>query len=294
MTHSELFPTVTKIKGDRETDTIKKISNTKWNYIIDLSCYYPESLKSVLKSVESLDKYIFISTCSVYDNENNDAFLRNEQSKTLHCDSFQKTDRNPKTYGNRKAECERLLETSGLPYVILRPALVFGNYDPTDRLYYWLYQVRTMDTLLLPEMGERLFSTTFVSDLVEAIIRSIEQDVNLEICNVITKPQTSIKQIVDLAREFLQTNFKIISASSNFLKEHNISQWMDMPLWIDGDQFTFTNQKMKDGLGMKVTDFRAAIGQTIEYYKRLNWPEPKYGLTDLKRQSLIEKLEHDS
>ena len=31
--------------------------------------------------------------------------------------------------------------------------MVYGPYDPTDRLYYWLHQVKCMDELLLPDNG---------------------------------------------------------------------------------------------------------------------------------------------
>ena len=149
-THANLFPTVSKLKGDRETKDIQQIADRNWDVVIDLSCYYPDALNSALNAIKQVEKYIFVSTCSVYDNAHTHTRLRNEKSEILGCSAAQKVDRSPETYGNRKAECERILRDSGLPYVILRPALVYGKYDPTDRLYYWMYQVNMMDTLLLP------------------------------------------------------------------------------------------------------------------------------------------------
>lgn len=289
-TYSYLFPEINKIKGDRETNEIRQITGKNWNYVIDLSCYYPNSLERVLNSIGSLEKYIFISTCSVYENENNYTILRNEQSKILTCSSEQKTDRNPETYGNRKAECEQILKKSGFPYVILRPALVYGKYDPTDRLYYWLYQIKMNNVLLLPENGERLFSTTYVSDLVSAIIQSLKSDVQSEIYNVITHPKTSIKQIIDLASQSIKNNNSIVNGSVEFLKQNGINQWTDMPLWINGDHFTYTNKKLKEDLGIKITDFKISLLKTIEYYDNLNWQEPKYGMTESKRQGLVKKI----
>ena len=288
-THSKLFPTVSKIKGDRETDDIKQIETTKWNYVIDLSCYFPDSLKNALDSLNNLDKYIFISTCSVYDNENNLTLLRNEESKILSCNSDQKTDRTTESYGNRKAECERILNDSGLSFAILRPALVFGKYDPTDRFYYWLYQIKRMNILLLPENGERIFSTTYVSDLVETIIQSLEQNSSSGVYNVITNPKTSISQLVAHARQVLKSDFSIINSSAEFLKKNNVAQWIDMPLWINGDHFTYSNKKFTEELGIKTTDFKKAIENTIHYFDNLNWPEPNYGMTEIIRQKLIIK-----
>ena len=66
-TQPNLFSGVKKIKGDRETEDIRQIAREHWDYVIDLSCYYPAALSSVLEQLQiSPKRYIFISTCSVY------------------------------------------------------------------------------------------------------------------------------------------------------------------------------------------------------------------------------------
>ena len=131
-THAELFPQVNKIKGDRETESIEQIVEGNWDAVVDLSCYFPAALENTLKALTKESKYIFVSTCSVYDNEMDRSILKNETAPVLSCSAQQRSDRSAASYGNRKAECERLLMDSGMPYVILRPSLVFGTYDPTD------------------------------------------------------------------------------------------------------------------------------------------------------------------
>lgn len=291
LNNSTLFPELNKIKGDRETDDIKQISTQSWNYVIDLSCYYPHVLNSTISALKQVDQYVFISTCSAYNNEDKKGFLKKEQADLLSCNVEQQTDRNPESYGNRKAECERILGLSGISHTILRPALVFGKYDPTDRLYYWLYQVKKCNTLLLPDKGERLFSTTYCKDLVETIIKSMSSAHNSETLNVISNPTTSIAQIVNIAKQYLKQGFFIVDAPQNFLQENNINQWIDMPLWINGDHFTYSNQKLKEALRINPTNFSSAIEQTIAYYDHLNWPEPTYGLNEQTKQALIKKLE---
>ena len=70
--------------------------------------------------------------------------MRDETAPILNCTIDERTDRTPASYGNRKAECERILMNSTQDYIMLRPALVYGAYDHTDRFYYWLYQVQHM------------------------------------------------------------------------------------------------------------------------------------------------------
>ena len=121
-TNQHLFTDTKKIKGDR--NTINNQSFTEFNYdlIVDLSCYYPDQLKQTLKYVpRSLSNYIFISTCSVYDNEIDQSELRDETATLLSCNEEEAKDSTAQTYGKRKVACEKILMNSSINYSILRP-----------------------------------------------------------------------------------------------------------------------------------------------------------------------------
>lgn len=289
-TQNNLFPDVKRIKGDRETADINQISAKHWDYVIDLSCYYPDALTNTLNSLQGKHvKYVFISTCSVYSNENEALRSKSEEAEILECDDTERIDRTTQSYGNRKAECERILHQSGMDYVILRPALVFGPHDHTDRFYYWLHQVHTNDTVLLPENGKRTFSMTYVNDLVDVMIQSLNLDRSPKVYNVITFPESSIEQIVECASLILEKRLNRIHASADFLKENNIEQWTDMPLWINGDHFTFSNERVIEDFMFKPTELFESVKETLEYHKTLGWHKPKYGITQETMQGLLQK-----
>ncbi len=290
-TASELFPDVSKIKGDRETADIKQISNTDWDFVIDISCYYPEALRLALSQISpSTKNYIFISSCSAYDNTNYKEPMKCEETPLLECSKLQRVDRTPGSYGNRKAECERILIASGINHTILRPALVYGRYDSTDRFYYWLYQVQKNSTLLLPNSGKSKFSTTYVKDLVQAILTSISCDVKNTAFNVITTPETSIKLITDTASRLLDKNPILQNADSEFLKSHEVSEWTDMPLWIDGDFFTYSNQRACAHLSLMPTKFKSSVQETVHHFESKNWPTPEYGMDEKRKADLLKRI----
>ncbi|MGH1384818.1 NAD-dependent epimerase/dehydratase family protein [Kordia sp.] len=290
-TQADLFPDVKKIKGDRETNDVSQIKNEDWDYVIDVSCYYPDSLVNVLDSLKgSLKKYILVSTCSVYDEVNDQTPMRAETGKVLNCTNEERTDRTNASYGNRKAECERILVNSNHKYTIFRPSLVYGPYDHTDRLYYWLYQVQTNKTLLLPDFGEKLFSITYVHDLVNAIINALKSDVS-GIYNVTTALETSIKEIVEYAEKLLDKTAKTKNAAPSFLNENNVEQWTDMPLWLDGDYFSYDNQQLKNDFDFQLTNYEESLKNTIAYYETLNWHKPIYGMSEKTKIGLLEKLD---
>jgi 2'-hydroxyisoflavone reductase len=293
-THPDLFPTITHIAGDRNNiEDVEELFTQNWDCIIDVSCYYPEQLRLVLSGIDQkLSNYIFISTCSVYDNTGNPENLRNESAPTLPCSLAQETDQRTDSYGNRKAECERILKKSGLPHTIFRPALIYGTYDPTDRLYYWLYQVKTQKQLLLPEKGERIFSMTYIQDLVQSIHRSLHTSATNKVYNCISNPKTSILEIVKQTEIIMNRKVERINVPAPFLKNKGVAQWFGIPLWLNTDAFTFSSRALRDELKVEPTPFTKALAETIEYYNHLEpgYHSPKYGIKDSLKNQLIQEL----
>ncbi|MCB0707474.1 MAG: NAD-dependent epimerase/dehydratase family protein [Saprospiraceae bacterium] len=291
LTNPNLFPLVHKIRGDRNTNDIQLIGSKKWDYIVDLSCYFPNSIANLLKTInQNIKRYIFISTCSVYDNQIDKSFLRGEDSIIHDCTQAECTDTSAATYGKRKAECERRLQKSKLPFFIIRPSLVYGRYDNTDRFYYWLYQVKKQKEILIPNDGAQPFSVTFVDDLISCIIQMLKKDGGSDVYNVTTTPTLSISKIVDTASKILDRNPAPHYAKSEFLHKEQIKEWVDLPLWLDCDYFTYANSKLTRNLNFKVTDFEVSLKLAIDYYDQLNWPVPSYGLSDQRKMHLISTL----
>ena len=290
-TQIDLFPKIKKIKGDRETEDINQIAKENWDFVIDVSCYYPNWIRDTLKYLNvNLEKYILVSTCSVYDNDSNPSTLKDEQAEILACNSRQRVDKTVETYGNRKAECERILQNSEVNYLILRPSLVYGKYDHTDRFYYWLYQIKHNEVLLLPDNGERQLSLTYVHDLIDSIVETLSNNIQNDIYNVVSTSKTNIKEIVQYGIEVLNSKNQLVNAEPEFLKKNKVSQWFDMPLWIDSDFFTFNNQKYINAFEFKPTRFKESIKETIEYYEGLGWVKPKCGMTEKMKVELLDKI----
>lgn len=289
-TGGDLFPNLPRITGDRQSSEIEEIRGD-WDVVIDLSCYFPSELESTLTQLDpARTKYIFVSSCSAYKPQFNST-LHGESSALRSCSEEEAKQDKPETYGGRKAACELILGRSDFKHAILRPALVYGKYDHTDRLYYWLHQVKLKDQLIVPEGGSPRFSITYVKDLVAAIIKLAESDVTGTF-NAISESETSIGQIVKIASENLNESPSRLTAEASFLKRQGISQWQDMPLWINGDHFTYSNEKWKAELGLEPTSMESGIRETLSFIS--DWPEPTYGMPEKRRQELIKLLNSSS
>ncbi len=287
-TNPHLFPNIKKIIGDRKTKDIQQLSSEQYDVVIDISCYYPDDLRNVLKVLKPPKRYILISSCSVY--QHSEVELKDETQPILTCIEEEGRDTTSATYGKRKAECDNILLQSNLDYIILRPSIVYGAYDYTDRFYYWLYQVQNHDPLLVPDEGRRFFSCTYVLDLTQAIMKSITIPSHNKVYNVISNTQISIGEIIKTGERLLEKSPNHINVTPQFLHNKKIAQWTEMPLWIDSDAYTYATDKLIQDFDFSYTKLSQGLQTTIEYHNQIDWSVPKYGMPETKRQILIEEL----
>lgn len=291
-TNHSLFPNCRKIIGDRKNnEDLDQLFSESWDFVIDLSCYYPKSIKTIVNKINrNLTKYIFISTCSVYEIDGFDKMLKNENAPVLQCNKIEEKNTSLDTYGKRKAACERYLTNSKLPYIIFRPSLVYGPYDYSDRLYYWIHATQSNHAFILPENGERIFSITYVDDLVNCIIQSIENSICNKIYNCISHPIMSILEIIKTSSKILKQKIKVISMDAVFLKHEKILEWFDLPLWLNTNNFTFSNDALQNEFDFTPMDFVLTIEKTIHYYLKRGFPTPCCGIDRRQQNILINKF----
>lgn len=143
-------PDVDEIHGDRNID-LHRAADRIWDAVIDTCGYRPLEAETASRLFASKGgRYLFISSISVYDvaraeDLNEDAPL---QRLPPHADATRVT---PETYGALKALCEAIVRsTFRHRATILRPGLVAGPYDPTDRFTYWPLRVDAGGEVLAP------------------------------------------------------------------------------------------------------------------------------------------------
>jgi 2'-hydroxyisoflavone reductase len=271
-TDSTLFTELKLLKGDRETDDVNQFTNQYWDCIIDLSCFFPISLEKLLENLDGkVGRYIFISTLSAYELDKNllESKIK-EDFQTLSCNESEKSDLRMSTYGKRKAECERvLLKAKWLDKIILRPSIVYGKYDNTDRFYYWLYKAKKQKTIIIPGNISDKITLTFVSDLIDIIVQSIEIKSHSTIYNVPTHKPLTLSEII----KTIEMNISLVNIDSETLIDNGFLPEENIPLWFNSS-LMLSDEKLK--LDFKIrTSFEESINHTKTYYSKMNWPEPK-------------------
>ncbi len=173
--NKDLFPDLEKIIGDRDKD-LEQLKGRKWDAVIDTCGYIPRIVeKSAEELKDSIGKYVFISTISVYKDfskpgitESSElARLGNEADETL----------NNETYGPLKTHCEeRVKKHFPDNQLIIRPGLIVGPDDYSDRFTYWPVRIQKGWRIVIPENTNYPVQFIDVRDLAEFVVKCIEEN----------------------------------------------------------------------------------------------------------------------
>lgn len=292
----DLFPEIKKIQGDRKTDDIKKIANQNWDVIIDMCGYYPNNIDTMLDALKGrVGRYVFVSTSShLQIDEENTTEPINEDLPLVECSKEQRDDPDVnKTYNEKKAECERVIESKHwLDSIIIRPALIVGQYDYSDRLYYWFYKMHTQQKILIPNLGKELSAFSDVRDLATILVKSIEVNNNYRIYNA-GSYNTSIRAFLDCIKANSKNETEYICGPPDFLKANKVEPWFGLPLWVENNAFQLDNSRIEKNFEMTFRTVEDTTQHLLDYYGNvLKWSKPlKHGgISDAKEKELIELI----
>ena len=280
-TNPGLFPEADKLVGDRETGDLAALKKGEWDAVIDTSGYTPGKVEQTAELLKGrINRYIFASSISVYKE-----FLTGEAhegDETGHLANSETEEVNGETYGPLKALCEQKLEEI-LPGEVLsiRPGLIVGPDDTTDRFTYWVKRFSEGGNVLVPGSKERVIQWIDVRDLAQWIILMTEEKES-GVYNV-TGPRQgySMKEFVEDLKFIAPPDTSAQWVEDSFLVERNIAPFTDLPLWIP------VNEQYPDGFIL--ADYTHALNkglvlrnprETVE--DTLIWLKTKEGAAALK------------
>ena len=149
-TNADLFPECEHLHFDRLGDW-PDLGDRRWDAVIDTSAYVPRAVATAAEHLAGrTDKYLFISTISVYDLEVPGAI---DESSALYKELDEPTEEiNAQTYGPLKVACERVAKDAwGDRLIIVRPGIIVGAWDPTNRFEFWVRQVAAGGEVHVPQ-----------------------------------------------------------------------------------------------------------------------------------------------
>lgn len=136
-------------------------------------------------------------------------------------------------YGALKARCEQVAEDMMPGQVtVIRPGLISGPGDFSDRFGYWAVRTARGGEVLAPGDGSDPVQYIDARDLANWVIHCIEEDVS-GIFNAITPPgRFDMAQFLHGIKASVVTDASFTWASREFLEENQVPPWTAMPVWM--------------------------------------------------------------
>lgn len=227
-----LFSGVEELRGDREGNW-ESLKGRRWDAVIDTSGYVSTKVRATAELLaRAVEHYTFISSISVYADFSVPGLDEIAAVATLPPGGIEE-ESNTETYGARKSLCEMAAEQCMSGRVLkIRPGLIVGPYDPTDRFTYWVRRVAKGGEMLAPENPENPMQLIDVRDLADWTIRMVERG-RVGVFNA-TGPQHSLNfgSMLEACKNTGGSTSGICWVDGQFLLDNGVAPWSDLPLWI--------------------------------------------------------------
>lgn len=269
-TNPHLFPEIEKLRGDRN-DNLEALKEREWDVVIDNPASIPRWVRQSAELLQAAAKsYMFVSSLSVY--SDNSIIDQDESGPVATIDDPTIEQVTGETYGALKALCEQEAEKA-FPgrATVIRPGLIVGPGDPSDRFTYWPVRIDRGGEVLAPGEPSDVVQIIDARDLGEWMIHLVEKSV-FGVFNA-TGPEeplpmgdmlTGIRDAIDSDATFTWVNYE-------FLQEHGVRPWSQMPVWyppVEGmEGFSRFDCSRALTEGLKFRPLGETARDTLEWHK---------------------------
>ena len=224
---------VDHVAGDRTDEaTVERVAETvDPDYVFDVVAYHPSEVAHATRVFDDVEGYVYVSSGAAYAAEV--IPKREDETPIAECTPDQAVDDSGATYGNRKAEGDREIQRAaerGVRAMSVRPPIVYGPHDYTERLDYWLDRVASHDRIVVPGDGTNVWQRAYVEDVARGMRIVAECGAAGEWYNVADRNAVTIDRMVELIAEAMDETVEVVHASDRELSIAGLES-TDFPLY---------------------------------------------------------------
>ena len=223
------FPDLEQIHGDRDGH-LQGLANRKWDAVIDDCGYVPRLVRdSATLLGPNVGHYVFVSTISVYADTSKPV---DEDSPVAKLEKPTE-DISGGSYGPLKALCEQAAEAA-MPgrVTVVRPGLIVGPEDPTDRFTYWPVRIARGGEVLAPGRATDPVLYIDVRDLARFMIALVERGQHGTFNALGPAGTLGVGPFLDGIRRGVGGDAHFTWVDAEFLDKQQVRPWTDMPVWV--------------------------------------------------------------
>jgi 2'-hydroxyisoflavone reductase len=295
--------------GDRETGDYAALAGRSFDARIDNACSLPHWVRDAADVLAGkIAHYVFISTVSVYAESAvmgaDETAARERLIDHVGADAMRirRADllATPSLYGALKARCEDEVHARypGAACVI-RPGLIVGPGDATERFTYWPVRIAQGGAVLVPPRADPV-QLIDVRDVAEWTIRLAERRTLGDFNAIGPQHELSMGALIDAIMVATDSRAECHEASLAFLNANKVRAWQDLPLWVSGEGSSAGFHRrshakaIREGLTFRpiATTIADTLNDWLQAGGGLQRPL-KAGLTREQQAALLRKLGSD-
>ncbi len=233
---------VTSLIGERDHATapgLNALASGRWDAVIDTSGYVPRIVRTSAQVLsDRVGRYLFVSSISVYADTSRAGV---DELAPVGMLEDPATEEIGKHYGPLKAACEAVVrDVYGARAINVRPGLIVGPHDPTDRFGYWVARFvhphllgRRADRAVVPDPPGRLVQLIDARDLAAWMLDLLESGVDGTYNASSPAGRWTFGALIDALRaEGGSRAPQPVWIDEETLLERKVAPWTGLPLWI--------------------------------------------------------------
>jgi len=270
VTNSTLFPNVPRLIGDRNLpDGHKALGSGEWDVVIDNPTANPNWVRDAGRALKGRTKhYIFVSTISVFADL---SVVVDENGPLLPPADIDATF-DPKSYGQNKVRSEMEARTQfGDQLTIVRPGLIVGPGDLSDRFSYWPVRIDRGGEVLAPGTPNDPVQYVDAKDLSEWMIRLAENRTLGTFNASGPRMPTTVAEMLYGIKAVTTSGPQFTWVAADFLAANQVRAWSDMPVWVPPAgrtaNFARVNCSKAHASGLTFRPLAETAAATLAWYK---------------------------
>ncbi len=289
-------------RGDRERpDGLAPLEGQEFDVVVDTSRQGVSQVRTATAALrERTGRYVFTSSVSVYSDFSQVGIT--EESPTVEplWPDTHAEEHDLAHYPALNVACEQVVqEALGERALVVRPGLIVGDHDPSDRFGYWPTRLGRGGDVLAPGDPDRPVQFIDVQDLAEFIVRA-DRGGRSGVYNACgpVEPIT-MGELLHVVQSRVGGGAQLVWVDDRFLVDRGVGAYLEMPLWVPDDEeyrgFSSVDVSKAVAAGLRTRPVEETVEAAIATERRLGPDrERRAGLRPERERELLEEWRSSS
>jgi 2'-hydroxyisoflavone reductase len=303
-TNTHLFPDLEKLRGDRSNDLgsieAEVARGRSWDVVIDNTASIPRWVEGSARLLaDAAGYYLFTSSISAYADHSRPGMDESAELGTIDLKQVAEVRSTADITGENFGPLKALCESSAQHWfpdrcIVVRPGLIVGPGDSSDRFTYWPVRTHRGGEVLAP--GNPTDPVQFIDsrDLGEWYVRLAEKGAVGTYNATGPASRLSIAEMLYGIRAITSSEISFTWVDAEFLARNSVEPWSEMTVWMppvdEYAGFALVSVDRARAAGLEYRPLADTARDTLDWWSSLDDERraaPRAGLDSDKERDVL-------